>query len=709
MNHARPWPPIRAFSRSNAEIAPCHAAVLIATALLAGCACSTDPVTGSRDAGESPADAGDPMRDGGGGFDSGTTPLPPSSISGTVSGDVAEGVTIRLSGVASQTAVTDASGDYAFEDLAAGDYSVVAELEGYVFGPPRHDVRLLGADRGGLDFTALVAGSAGIVFVDRDATGADDGTSWENAFTQLQSALDAARIGNEIWVAEGRYVPTAGYDMNADGRVATREQTFELKDGVAMYGGFAGTESMRDGRDPGSHPTVLSGDHDDNDAFVDGSYMGYGENSFHVLVARMVGRASVLDGFTVSGGNANGPGSERMGAGLYALRSSPSVLGCAFVENTTGNAPTAYGGGLCADEGSAPLVVQTRFARNGAGNGGGMAVHNELRQYEAAAWPRLTDCVFEDNLATFNGGGFYSTNAGGNVNADRDSISGPSILGSTFEGNRSIGGVGGGIAARQRSGAPHTIFVQDSTFTANRAGFGGGIGAENTSVLVTGSLFVGNVAEGEPDSDGGGLIDANGNCDIVSSLFFGNVAARDGGAVASAGFVRTTLVNSVFSGNRAGRNGGAFTVSLAVTVVNSSFAGNHAGQRGGAVYSDSALDQEYRNNVFWGNTADGMAPNIFDPEGEVMCISCIVEGTGGASDPSFVDADGADNTVGTRDDDLRPSAGSPCVDMGSNSVSRDITDVDRDGDFGEPIPFAVDGAPRIQGAMADIGAYEHGG
>ena len=93
-----------------------------------------------------------------------------------------------------------------------------------------------------------------------NATGASDGTDWENAFTDLQAALEGASAGDEIWIGAGTYHPSAR--VRAGGR---RTATFSLPRRVALYGGFVGTETKREERDPDANVTTLSGDFEGDD------------------------------------------------------------------------------------------------------------------------------------------------------------------------------------------------------------------------------------------------------------------------------------------------------------------------------------------------------------------------------------------------------------------------------------------------------------
>ena len=125
--------------------------------------------------------------------------------------------------------------------------------------------------------------------------------SWANA-CELGYALTSAVSGQELWVAAGRYTPTSG---------TNRSLSFNLKTGVALYGGFAGTETARDHRDPASNVTTLSGDLNGDDV----GFTNNGENSYHVLSNSSVDSTAILDGFTISGGNANGTSPSNSAAG----------------------------------------------------------------------------------------------------------------------------------------------------------------------------------------------------------------------------------------------------------------------------------------------------------------------------------------------------------------------------------------------------------
>jgi Protein of unknown function (DUF1565) len=157
---------------------------------------------------------------------------------------------------------------------------------------------------------------AAVHFVDVDATGANNGTSWTDAYTDLQSALAAAISGDEIWVAEGTYKPTTGID---------RAIRFQLNNGVKLYGGFAGTETLRSQRNWTTHVTILSGDI--------GTIGNNSDNTQTVISTDGTDSTTVLDGFTVTGGNADA--AWQSGGGMIVNNyASPTVANMIFANNS---------------------------------------------------------------------------------------------------------------------------------------------------------------------------------------------------------------------------------------------------------------------------------------------------------------------------------------------------------------------------------------
>jgi hypothetical protein len=106
-----------------------------------------------------------------------------------------------------------------------------------------------------------------------------DGSSWATAYAGLAAALANDASGDDIWLAAGTYKPTTG---------TTRTARFDVDNGVAIYGGFDGTETALDQRDPDANPTILSGD-----IGVEGDSS---DNSYGIMVLRYGSSTTVIDG-----------------------------------------------------------------------------------------------------------------------------------------------------------------------------------------------------------------------------------------------------------------------------------------------------------------------------------------------------------------------------------------------------------------------------
>lgn len=174
------------------------------------------------------------------------------------------------------------------------------------------------------------ASSYGLVlFVDGDVAASGNGSSWSEAFKTIQEALAISQPGDEIWVADGIYLPgNSSYD------------TFQLESDVHLFGGFNGTENSRDDRDWKVNETILTGDID-------------GTNIHHIVTG---GELSSIDGFTISRGNARG-GDCLEGGGLLNLNTTFFVRNCMFDQNEA-----FYGGAISNIDAS--LTIENCIFRN---------------------------------------------------------------------------------------------------------------------------------------------------------------------------------------------------------------------------------------------------------------------------------------------------------------------------------------------------------
>ena len=197
-------------------------------------------------------------------------------------------------------------------------------------------------------------------YVNQAAIGLDDGTSWENAYSNLQTAISACAVGDTLWIASGTYIPST----------LDRDVSFEV-DGITLYGGFAGDEISADQRNPIENPTVLSGDiNGDDNGFVNNS-----ENSLNIIKVAPDGNACTIDGFYIEGGYAEG----------------------------------AYGGGIYFTTGLSTLlsIRNCVFRYNKANNGGAIYLLNTMLSTSFLHTVNIENCVFENNSSSMNGSAIF--------------------------------------------------------------------------------------------------------------------------------------------------------------------------------------------------------------------------------------------------------------------------------------------------------------
>jgi hypothetical protein len=287
------------------------------------------------------------------------------------------------------------------------------------------------------------------IYVDDDAAGANDGSSWPDAYKFLQDALADANSADkpvEIRVAQGIYRPDrTSSEPNGTG---DRTATFQLISGVTLKGGYAGLEQADPNvRDIEAYETILSGDLAGNDVDVNDPCDLHNEptrveNSFHVVTGSGTDESSVLDAFTITGGNARTHRND-WGGGMYNEYGCSRITNCKFISNSA----EEDGGGMYNN--SKPTLINCTFIENTAGTSGGGIVNN-------GGFPSLKDCTFYRNSAGLAGGGMMN------------SQSGPILSNCTFIGN--LAEKGAGI-----SNSNSDPILANCTFVANSAARGNAV------------------------------------------------------------------------------------------------------------------------------------------------------------------------------------------------------------------------------------------
>jgi len=352
-------------------------------------------------------------------------------------------------------------------------------------------IAALAGTSGGTAYPSLAAPAASIIRV--TTTGATSGTcgsTWGSACGLQHALQDLVVSGDEIWVAAGTYKPTTG---------SSRDATFLLRSGVAIYGGFAMTETLRDQRNWTANVTILSGDI--------GVAGNNSDNSYHVVMGTS---GAVLDGLTVTGGNANG-GSypDDKGGGMYNSYGSPALTNVTFSNNSAQSA----GGGMVNSQ-SNPTLTNVTFSSNTVTNGDGGGMVNT----DSSA-PTLTNVTFSGNSATSgNGGGMLNDNCS------------PTLVNVTFANNSTTGGNGGALYNDLVS----TPVLTNVTFYSNTAtmsaGFNGGNGGAiynyaTSNYTLTNVTFSGNRAVGYDAGHpayGGAMYMVAGSVTARNAIFWGN-------------------------------------------------------------------------------------------------------------------------------------------------------------------------------------------
>lgn len=498
------------------------------------------------------------------------------------------------------------------------------------------------------------------IYVDSNAFGANNGSSWMDAYNYLQDALADANDSEkpiEICVAQGIYKP----DQGAGIIPGDREATFQLINSVTLTGGYAGSnEAEPNARDTSLYETVLSGDlygDDDLSQFKDYAvllcrqYRSYEEpeelneareefyeyleniahmndNSYSVVTVRSPNHTAVLDGFTVTGGNSymldNGILYGDKGAGIKIEKAYPVIKDCMVRHNVAGSS----GGGL-ASMYSHTTIYGCRFELNFSGRDGGGLWH-ELGS------PAITECTFIQNYALDDAGGVYFSYEGKPTlenchiesNVARDDGGGiycsrgwdstgqcaPLIKGNTIIGNIALNG--GGIACKKY---PVPVIV-DNLLKANRAlDDGGAMYLRYSECQVHRNQIEGNCAS----DDGGGIylkIDwgeiiegFKGDSTFTNNRIIANTAFDNGGGIYCQN-ASPNIANCVIALNYAEDGAGLWCRAMErenteIEILsepilrNVTIYGNISAESGGAVCCRWGADLKIIDSIIWANTS----------------------------------------------------------------------------------------------------------
>ena len=439
------------------------------------------------------------------------------------------------------------------------------------------------------------------IFVNDDASGSNNGTNWTNAFNSLQVALAAATSGDDIWVAGGTYTPGSN-----------RSDTFNLKAGVDLLGGFAGTESTP-GQRSGGNTTILTGS-----IGADGN----SDNSYHVVTAAGNLGGLLFERFTISGGNADGGGDNSQGGGFFI--NNASNFTATLLSITFNNA--INGAGVSWDGGSGTLSNSTITLNTAAGAGGGLRIN--------AASPTLTSVTVTANTALIGGGAAWSANSAGTLN--NSTISGntanssggglflsggdPTFSGTTIQNNEALvagGGIyiggtdatisatisgnsapnGGGIAV----GEAALLTLNGGTISGNTATNGGGVFAGSGTSVNFGLV---NITSNTATGNGGGVFTDQITLSLSATNISSNFAGNGAGVYASGG-TGHTLANATLSNNSATGNGGGLHSTAGTMAITSSTINQNTAVNGGAVYLVGNFSRTFSGSTLNSNTVTG--------------------------------------------------------------------------------------------------------
>lgn len=535
------------------------------------------------------------------------------------------------------------------------------------------------------------------LYVNKTATGNGSGTSWANAMTELQTAMQSC--SDTIRVAAGTYFPSD----------TDEKKSIWLENKRVILGGYPNTGSPTDAqRNPAINLTILSGEIPN----------GNGTRSDILLRGRTVDSTSITDGLIIK--KAEGNYTNAMGAIYLVKNTNPVFRNCTISDNSS----NGRGAGLFIGNAGNPKFLNSVFERNeltNIGEGGAVANINSK--------PEFLNCIFRNNtnyiagVTPSSGGAVYNSgsnavfdgctflkNVANNWGGAMDNVnSNPVINNCQFLGNQiAFGGNANDINNNQSSPQVSNTFFSDST----GCNYGGSIVNQNQS---NGSFTKCEFKNGNASVAGGAFYNDNSSPFFLRCVFTGTGAAGNGGVFSNQNSSNPIIVNCISSGSSAGGQGSFMynnnsnPVIINTTVVNATLPSTGNSFRGGVIVNYGTSQPTISNCILWGNTVIS-GQNV--PNGDILDLSGVltqmnnsisqVFGTTGVNgnlvgvDPILLNKAnpaGADNIFYTNDDGLNLACCSPAMNAGLNaSITGYNTDILNN--------------PRVYNGIVDLGAYE---
>lgn len=482
-----------------------------------------------------------------------------------------------------------------------------------------------------------------ILRVDAAAPTGGNGQSWLSAYNNLQTAINDAHVlavtvsSCQVWVKSGTYKPDGGQSGH-----------FELKTGVSVYGGFAGTEGLLSERDWQSNAaSILSGDI--------GIVGDASDNVYNVIYAYYAGDGTeTLDGFTINSGNAIDPGLSFNGGGLWLYGSNYRLANLTI----QGNNALYAGGGIYCNAGA--LTINNVIIRNNtASNGAGLYLDSNCNV-------TLSVVTFTANLADGRGGGLLVRHNNNNVEMD------------TVVFTLNFAAIaGGGADISDQASLYRVTFYSNGRNAVSLSQEGGGLYIDQSGgvedVTIINSAFIRNEA-----LYGSGLSLYSASPTITDDLFTDNSVTMMGGAIEFSNHSSPVLTNVTLSQNTSNVPGG-----------------------GGGIYLNQDCHPVFRNSILWNDVHGEIFAESGGSASSASFQNSLIEGCNPAGlwnntcglnlGSNLADAD--PYFINPAILNYRLSVGSPAINKGNNTfVSGVITD--------------LEGKIRIYDGQVDLGPYE---